>query len=171
MTEFDRRPKGPTAKRRAAKSRRLKAAENKNKAAVRARDGAGGLELTGLCRFPTCGCHFEGGFGRPGSKAFVEVSHQTHKGMGGDPTGDRSAPALMICVCNWRHKEARFSIDKKTIRWVPLTDAGANGPVAWEMFLDVSGWFELARESAVQVIESFTPAGVAILRDLAEMKQ
>jgi len=37
------------------------------------------------------------------------------------------------------------------------------------MFLAVSGWFELARESAVQVIESITPAGEDILRDLARM--
>jgi len=75
----------------------------------------------------------------------------------------------LICLCNWRHKEGQFAIDHKNLRAVPLTDQGANGPVAWEMFLAVSGWFELARESAVQVIESITPAGEDILRDLARM--
>jgi hypothetical protein len=165
-----RRPKGPTAKRRASKARRLKRDENLHKAEARARDGAGGLERTGLCRFPICGCHFEGGAERPGSKAFVEVSHQRHKGMGGDPTGERSLPAGLICVCNWRHKESTYSIDKGTVRWVALTSAGANGPVAWEVEIDSGRWLEVARESAVQVLEPITLAGQYVLKMLAEMR-
>jgi len=169
-----RKPPGITAKRRAAKSRKLKAAESAHKAEARARDGAGGDELTGRCRFPLCGCAGRAPLGssRLDGKGFywIEVSHYVkHKGMGGDPTGARSQATDLICLCNWRHKEARFSIDHKNLRAVPLTDQGANGPVAWEMFLAVSGWFELARESAVQVIESITPAGEDILRDLARM--
>lgn len=97
-----------------------------------------------VCRFPLCPCHRFG--------LFLEVSHREHKGMGGDPTGERSAPELMVLVCNWRHKESRYSIDKKTVRWVPLTDAGAKGPIAWEIWapwLFGHKWTEFARESAI----------------------
>lgn len=157
---------GGTAKRRAARDRKLKREERENKAFVRARDGDGHGHLarqTGRCRFPLCGCH-ERGF-------FVEVSHKFHKGMGGDPTGERSQPEVMICLCNWRHKEAKFSIDKKNLRWIPIDDvAGANGPVIWEMFLLDAGWFELAREVGVQILEALTPRGDTILNDLAGMR-
>jgi len=125
--------KGPTARRRAAKAGRLKRAENKNKEKVRDRDRK--------CRFPLCPCHRFG--------LFLEVSHAEHKGMGGDPTGERSAPYLMLLVCNWRHKESRYSIDKKSLRWVPLTDRGSDGPIAWQArvpWLMGNDWVEIARE-------------------------
>lgn len=121
--------KGPTARRRAAKAGRLKRAENKNKQIVRERDRK--------CRFPLCPCHRFG--------LFLEVSHCEHKGMGGDPTGERSLPERMIYVCNWRHKESPVSIDKKKLRAMPLTAAGTDGPVAWEARVD-DEWTELARE-------------------------
>jgi len=169
-----RKPPGITAKRRAAKSRKLKAAESAHKAEARARDGAGGDELTGRCRFPLCGCAGRAPLGssRLDGKGFywIEVSHYVkHKGMGGDPTGARSHAKDLICLCNWRHKEGQFAIDHKNLRAVPLTDQGANGPVAWEMYLPESGWFELARELAVQVLEP-APACLPILQDLAKMR-
>lgn len=124
--------KGPTARRRRARAGRLKRAENANKQEVRDRDR--------VCRFPLCPCSRFG--------LFLEVSHSQHKGMGGDPTGERSAPELMILICNWRHKESHISIDKKSIRWVPLTAAGSNGPVEWQAKADgVEEWTVLARES------------------------
>lgn len=160
--------KGPTAKRREAKHRRLAAQERVNKAAVRRRDGPT-APTVGRCRFPLCGCHGMAVF--EGSPAFVEVSHGEHKGMGGDPTGERSRPELMLCVCAWRHKSGRYAIDKGTLRWVPLTEAGANGPVAWEMRLPGTGlqWWELARESAVQQLAPVDPRALPVLHDLARM--
>lgn len=124
-----RKPLGITARLRRQKSGRLKRAENKNKEEVRERDR--------VCRFPLCPCHQ--------FNLFLEVSHREHKGMGGDPTGELSQPWRMILVCNWRHKESQWSIDKETIRWVPLTDRGSNGPVRWEAYLG-GGWRELAIE-------------------------
>lgn len=123
---------------RRRKAGRLKRAENAHKEEVRVRDV--------VCRFPLCPCHRFG--------LFLEVSHGEHKGMGGDPTGARSLPALMLLICNWRHKESKLSIDKKTIRWHGLTDAGASGPIAWEIDLGrFSGetfpagtWVTIARE-------------------------
>lgn len=155
-----RKPLGVTARRRASKGRKLKREERDNKALVRARDGAGhgrAMRITGRCRFPLCGCHERG--------LFVEVAHQCHKGMGGDPTGERSQPELMICLCNWRHKEARFSVDKGNVRWVPLTDQGANGPVAWEVKLP-SGWAAFAREIDVQILDAIEPRWQAVLAEL-----
>jgi hypothetical protein len=163
-----RRPLGPTAKRRAAKNRRLKKDEAANKAEVRARDSIWSSEFftTGRCRFPMCGC----GMTRDGFW-WVEVSHfAQHKGMGGDPTGDRSSPDKLICVCNWRHKEARYSIDKGSVRCVPLTTDGSNGPVAWEVKFDGYGWIEVARETAVQVLAPISTVQSAILTNLAEMR-
>lgn len=122
--------KGPTARRRAARAGILKRAETKNKREVRNRDRT--------CRFPLCPCRRFG--------LFLEVSHADHKGMGGDPTGERSTPERMIYVCNWRHKESRVSIDKGLLRWVPLVaDKGSNGPVSWEMKVG-EDWRELAFE-------------------------
>ncbi len=129
-------PRTTTATLRRRKHDRLKHTEDKNKEFVRERDR--------VCRFPLCPC-FEFGL-------FLEVSHAEHKGMGGDPTGERSSPAGMLLVCNYRHKEAKYSLDKKTLRWLPLTDQGANGPIAWEIDLAVfsngvlAGWLELAHE-------------------------
>jgi len=155
--------KGITARLRATKGRRLKREERENKAKVRDAAGMGyQAELEGRCRFPLCGCYER--------NLFVEVSHQKHKGMGGDPTGERSQPELMICLCNWRHKEAKFSVDKGNLRWIPLTDQGANGPVVWEMYLPDAGWFELAREVAIRVLGELTPRGLYILNDLANLR-
>lgn len=127
-----------TAMLRRRKAGRLKRQENTHKQIVRDRDV--------LCRFPLCPCQR--------FNLFCEVSHHFHKGIGGDPTGERSTPALMLLICNWRHKEARISIDKKSLRWEPVTFAGADGPIAWSVDLGVFSrgtfpvgtWVEVARE-------------------------
>lgn len=131
-------PRVTTAKRRARKSARLKRGENKNKEIVRDRDV--------ICRFPLCLCSMVG--------LFAEVSHRRHKGMGGDPTGERSATGLMLLVCNARHKDSKVSIDKGTVRWEPLTAAGADGPIVWWIDLGaisdtvpLGTWFEVGRET------------------------
>jgi hypothetical protein len=127
------------ATRRRAKHARLKREEMVNKQEVRDRDV--------LCRFPRCTCFHK--------NLRLDVSHSEHKGMGGDPTGERSAPELMVLLCHERHMNARISVDKKTLRWIPLTDDGAKGPIAWEVNVGrLSGgaladeWIELARESS-----------------------
>jgi|SRR5687767_7876726 len=155
---------GITARLRRQKAGRLKREEIANKQEVRDRD----VE----CRFPLCPCRR--------FNLFLEVSHKEHKGIGGDPSGARSTPALMVLVCNWRHKEDRFSIDKHGIRWAGLTDAGANGPIAWSIDLGkfapatfpAGTWIEIAREVrprvlaplSVQQIEMLEHLGIALKR-------
>lgn len=136
--------------------------EKKKKTDVRGRDK--------YCRFPLCGC-----------KRFalaLHVSHQKHKGMGGNPKEDRSDPALMVLVCSARHKENRISIDRGTLRWRALTAAGAAGPIAWDVDLTPLGerdghlgkWMELARETAIHVYEPIASRQRAILERLAGME-
>lgn len=149
----------------------LKKKEDENKGTVRRRDKK--------CRFPRCGC-----------KKFniaLHVSHKEHKGMGGDPTGERSASELMLYICAARHREHRFSIDKGTLRWHERDGGqGANGAIWWEMDVDripdaweypgldavrtaPDGWFMLAMERTPGVFEPFTPLQDYLLKKLAEM--
>lgn len=140
------------------------------------------------CRFPECTCHPWLHSARPLPDRIYEVSHQVHRGMGGDPTGERSDPALLLLVCRWRHRLSKFSIDRGTLKWKGLTDAGANGPIRWlikaldlpvtllpgpdpDLGLVVDGWFELARETAPHEYEPFSEAQAAMLQWLATMEQ
>lgn len=136
--------------------------EKKKKTDVRGRDK--------YCRFPLCGC-----------KRFalaLHVSHQKHKGMGGNPKEDRSDPALMVLVCSARHKENRISIDRGTVRWRALTDDGAAGPIAWAVAARAlygsrvgrAEWLELARETAIHVYEPIASRQRAILERIATME-
>lgn len=77
------------------------------------------------CRFPLCRCR------RVGIR--LEVSHDLHRGMGGNPAGDRTDPATMVQVCAWRHTQGIFALDKGSIRWVPMTTLGANGHIQWQI--------------------------------------
>lgn len=154
-------PNPLSAKRRRTRRRHQRdKVERSNKAEVRDRDR--------YCRFPVCGC----------VKANLagHVSHQEHKGMGGNPAGDKSMPERMLFLCRCRHRESAVSIDRGTLRWNALTHAGAVGPIAWELDLRAVGrwpstkpaeWFEVARENARHTYEEFTPLQKLILAELA----
>lgn len=138
---------------------KLVTAERRSKEKVRKRDVT--------CRFPLCGC-----------KAFrrhTEVSHADHKGMGGDPTGQKSLPEGLILLCPFRHKENRISVDRGTLRIVPNTDARLAGPCTFYVQQSAvlpgaaDRWVEVGRETARHVFEPFTPAQKAILTKLAGM--
>jgi hypothetical protein len=158
--------------------RETKADENKNKAKVRRRDRG--------CRFPLCGCR------KLGLKldARREVSHDIHKGMGGNPAGDRSTTALMVQLCGHRHQDGRISRHKGTMRARHLTPAGYDGPVAWEIDIAMYAYFvtldngadalsivmpktpiwrEVARERVIGVLEPLTGDQHETLDILAEM--
>lgn len=143
--------------------RKVTAAEDDSKRAVRLRDG--------FCRFPLCGC-----------KRFNlarAVCHSRHKGMGGNPKGDRSKPPLMILLCSARHRENVISVDRGTLVVTALTDKGLGGPCSF--WIDPRAlaagkptgrerWIEVGRETgALHQFEPFTPAQQAILDRLAKM--
>jgi hypothetical protein len=141
------------AQERKTKRERRKAEDDRKKE-VRQRD-------LRRCRFPLCGC------ARHGYQ--LHVSHAEHKGMGGNPAGDRSLPMLMVLVCAPRHRESRHSIDMGGIRWRPLTEEWANGPIAWDVLGAAGQWIEVAREHAVQKLLPIQPWQERILHKLAQM--
>lgn len=168
--------KGSAKKARARRSRRLSDAERAAKQEVRDRDVH--------CRFPLCGC---GEWTRvPAMKRVLTVSHDFHKGMGGDPTGGVSIPALMVLLCKWRHQDGHVSRHRGTLRSKYLTPDQNDGPLAWEVDLHAvypglytkSGvWFEVARETYVEGgsgtlrLEKFTHEQERVLDDLREMER
>jgi hypothetical protein len=135
----------------------LEAHEDVEKAAVRRRDR--------LCRFPLCGCRKLG--------LRREVSHDAHKGMGGNPAGDRSDRRTMVLLCVHRHQHGAVSRHKGTLRAAYLTAKGYEGPVAWWVDLSEVGqppaWLEVARESAPGQLEPLTETQATILETLAKM--
>lgn len=130
------------------------------------------------CRFPLCGCKQLG----LALEARLESSHHRHKGMGGNPDGDRSLPWLLVTLCKHRHQDAAVSIHRGTLRPKFLTSKAYDGIIAWEVDLDllkhrregsrpcgVSQWLEVARERAIGEWQPFTDRQRAILEKLAEM--
>lgn len=145
----------------------LKNKEDAEKQKVRRRDK--------YCRFPLCGC------GK--MKLRTDVSHSQHKGMGGNPAGDRSKADLMLLVCGARHKDNIASIDKGNLRWRPLTARGSNGPVAWDLHVQMierssTGflatdvgieWIELAVETAPHQYKTLKATQAVLLKWLSGM--
>lgn len=145
--------------------------EQDEKAKVRLRDGY-------RCRFPLCGCKK---LALP-----LEVSHQTqHKGMGGNPAGDRSKAKDMALLCNHRHQYGRVSRHAGTLRGIPISlEKGYNGPVIWQVHHEAlpdgqgwhaqvirgnDGWLTVAVEFAPGQIAELYPWQRQLLAQLAEM--
>lgn len=61
----------------------------------------------------------------------LEFVHLKAKGMGGNPTMSRTTRQLTICGCNRCHQGVR-SLHTGHIKWRFLSDAGADGPMAFE---------------------------------------
>lgn len=112
----------PSAKlQRELRRTRRESHESSEKAKVRRRDRG--------CRFPYCSCKKK--------RVRLEVSHSEHKGSGGNPDGSRSAADLMVQLCEVRHKGSPVSIDRGAIRWHPLTPAGSDGPIGWQVDMNL----------------------------------
>jgi len=165
MTAFPKPSRTASKKRKCDQRMSRSLVEQKNKRSARARDKF-------KCRFPWCGCARI----KLSIDARLEVSHDVHKGMGGNPSGDRSTTAGLITLCRHRHQDGRVSRHKGTLRTRYLTHRGNDGPVAWEVDLDAfsepsmgARWFEVAREKAVQTLEPLTQQQEHVLRALAEM--
>lgn len=130
------------------------------------------------CRFPYCGCRTL----KLALEARPEVSHDHHKGMGGNPAGDRSLARLLITLCLHRHQDSAISRHKGTLRTRYLSGEKNDGPVAWEveretllrLFPGLAAriparvrWLEVARECAVQQTLPCLPWQVEVLEALA----
>lgn len=156
----------PKKKERPARARRTKAVELSAKQQVR--------NLDRYCRFPKCGCRRTG--------HALAVAHMKHKGIGGNPKGDRSKLAGLILLCAPRHREHPVALDKGTLRITPLTELGTRGPCAW--YVEVKAlklrllptmpaievtWLCVGVEQAPHVFEPFTAEQAYVLGHLAAM--
>lgn len=131
-----------TARKKAEKKKKTerKTTERKNMDAARKADKG--------CRFPLCGCRKLG--------LRVEVAHLTHRGMGGNPKGDRTQPDNVISLCAHRHQHGEISLHKGTLDIRPLTPDGTRGPVMFLVDAETLGldpnyerrWYVLASEEA-----------------------
>lgn len=119
-TEPHWKPSATARKKAALKTRgEAKATEATNKRAAKKRDGY-------KCRFPLCGC--------AKLKLRIESSHDLHKGMGGNPAGDRSETAGLITLCLHRHQHGAISRHAGTLRARHLSpERGNDGPVYWDV--------------------------------------
>lgn len=127
-----------------------------------------------VCRFPLCGCKRLG--------LALHASHQTHKGMGGDPTGERSTTAGLILLCGHRHQFGRISRHAGTMKAMPHSSAqGCDGPVSWYVRRDEipdeavptalfgQEWVCVADEVSPGRLAQPLPWQLVILKRLAEM--
>lgn len=91
-----------------------KAAEDKAMREAKKRDG-------NTCRVPGCE-HMP-------KKPRIECAHLEHRGMGGNPSGDRTQIEKLIALCFIHHAE----FDKQmTLDFHPVDPLkGTNGPCAW----------------------------------------
>lgn len=69
------------------------------------------------CRFPGCTYH----------DLVVHACHLEHRGMGGNPTGDRTIRQKLITLCAYHHGE----LDRGRLMVTPLTEKGTDGLVGW----------------------------------------
>lgn len=96
------------------------------------------------CRVPWC--NYDG--------YALHSAHQKHKGMGGNPTGDRNTTAGLMTVCAMHHREGKFALDKGTLRYVALDpEAVCNGPVSWQAKVE-GRWLEVATETITRHSET-----------------
>lgn len=117
---------------------------------VRARDKT--------CRFPQCPCRK--------LNLRTEVAHSSHRGMGGNPAGDRTTTAGLVLLCLDRH-QGRTSLHSGDIQWTSVTSAGADGPIEWHMLYE-GRWVRLATEAfrGVVVEAAITDEAMALLNTL-----
>ena len=128
------------------------------------------------CRFPLCGCRR--------LRLALEVSHNEHKGSGGNPDGSRSTAPLMMQMCRERHRTNPFSVHNRAIAWEPVSKRdGADGPVKWLVDRRLLRYYleggqrpaeaklvEVVREIAVGILGPMKDEDRALLEQLAEMR-
>jgi hypothetical protein len=112
--------KGPEAKRREQKSRRVFLAERKVKIEVKALDGW-------HCRWPECDIPLT----MP-MWGVIEASHYAAEGMGGDPNLVRCTLENLLSLCHWHHRGPKGVDQSGLARYEPLNPTlGTRGPVAF----------------------------------------
>jgi hypothetical protein len=119
--------KPPTQAHRST-ARKQKTAETAHMRTVRHRDRD--------CRWPECPCHRR-------LNPTLEVAHLTHRGMGGNPAGDRSEPHRMILL----DRETHQALDAGTLKITPQTRKGTAGPCAYFVKGPADDWTPAGKDT------------------------
>lgn len=107
--------KGEAALASKARTAERKLAERKVMDEARRRD----QQFRGGCAWPCCEY-------RP-KKLRIDVAHERHRGMGGNPDGDRTTRQTLLSYCVIHHK----LYDLHQIDHQPMTDQGTDGELAY----------------------------------------
>lgn len=102
-----------------SRDRRAKrtAAEQKAMQAALKRDGR-------KCRFPACEFRSK--------RLPIDPCHAfQHRGMGGDPSGERTSRALIVSLCRAHHGQLDWGVGATEIQIEALTPERADGPLAF----------------------------------------
>lgn len=90
------------------------------------------------CRVPRC----------PYTRASVEVAHEVHRGMGGNPREDRTVPEQLITLCAPHHG----LYDAGDLKIEPSNARGLRGPCAYyERHRETGQWQCIGVESVIGV--------------------
>lgn len=92
--------------------------------------------------------------GRHKCRGPLEGAHVfQHRGMGGNPEGDRTTVDKILTVCAWIHRLGPRTIDGGDLRVVAESDKGTRGPCSFWRETPDGAWFMVARERAPFVYE------------------
>lgn len=108
------------------------AAEQKVMQDAKKRDG-------GKCRVPRCEYAKR--------ELPVDPCHFTHRGMGGNPDGDRTTREQVISLCRIHHS----MFDRGDLDISPMTDAGADGPCAYSVRSESGRMEHIATETVIGI--------------------
>lgn len=129
-------PKGEYRLKQKADKRKLKAEEDAVMAEAVKRDH-------GKCRWPRC--RFK--------VLKVSAAHLEHRGMGGNPSLDRTERHKLIAMCVRHHDQ----FDGRTLPFIdvqPTTDQGTDGLCAFYVQLASGEWQHVATEKAIGISET-----------------
>lgn len=134
---FFKEPRGSYVLDREKVKAERKQAEHQHIADAKKRDGY-------RCRWPEVHkCRFD-----------LEGAHVfQHRGMGGDPSGERTDISLILTVCGWIHRRGPESIDGKQLKVEAETPDGTNGPLSFWKRDERGDYYCIGKERSIGVID------------------
>jgi len=130
MPSFWKQPRGSYLLERDKARAAAEKIEREEKAKVRKRDGR--------CRWPI----------QHKCRGGLEAAHIRDASLGGDMRSSN-----LITLCSWLHRRGPESVHGKQLQVVPLTSAGADGPVSFWRKDEDGKPYMCAQESAVGILE------------------
>ena len=133
LPDLQKPPRGTARAARVARRTQEEQRERRAKTQARKRDGY-------RCRWPKCDCRQR--------RDRIEVAHLRSKSLGG---ANEATNLISVCLSVHQGSHSLHSQDK---RIMPLTDAGANGPVIFYARNTDGDWYLVARERSVGLLET-----------------